>query len=239
MTLLDPDTDLLVCAREGLDLGDGVGVTAAVTVVVVDSHAPVRDGLPLLLRPQGIEVVAGAATGDDALALVDRHLPDVVLVALDLVDVDGVVLLRRLVQRGTRSAIVLYTDEEDGRQAALAVRAGAAGVIAKRRTIPELAEALQVVGTGGVWLNEGAVAADSRQLVVDELSACRTAALSDAELRVLTLVAEGSSTEEIADALSLSPHTVRTHLRNVMRKLEASTRAHAVAIAIREAAIAV
>jgi len=67
----------------------------------------------------------------------------------------------------------------------------------------------------------------------------RTAALSSAELRVLALVAGGSSTEEMADRLSLSPHTVRTHLRNVMRKLEASSRAHAVAIAIREAAIQV
>ncbi|MGB2710712.1 MAG: helix-turn-helix transcriptional regulator, partial [Conexibacter sp.] len=65
------------------------------------------------------------------------------------------------------------------------------------------------------------------------------AGLSGSELRVLALVADGRSTEEAADALSLSPHTVRTHLRNVMRKLEASSRAHAVAIAIREAAIEV
>nr|WP_281381536.1 helix-turn-helix transcriptional regulator [Conexibacter arvalis] len=63
--------------------------------------------------------------------------------------------------------------------------------------------------------------------------------MSEAELRVLALVAEGRSTEAVAAALSLSPHTVRTHLRNVMRKLEASSRAHAVAIAIREEAIQV
>ncbi|MDW5598470.1 response regulator transcription factor [Conexibacter stalactiti] len=213
-----------------------------VTVVVVDPHAPVREGLPLLLEREGIAVVATAATGDGGEAVIGQHQPDVALVALDLADADGIVLLRRLVQRGVSSAVVLYTDDEDPQQAALAVHAGAAGVIAKRRSIGELGGALRQVAAGGLWFNEPGDAdtpPPPRPAATILAGICerRTATLSDAELRVLALVAAGSSTEAMADELSVSPHTVRTHLRNVMRKLEASSRAHAVAIAIREAAI--
>ena len=214
-----------------------------VTAVVVDPHAPVREGLPLLLQRERIEVIAAAATGDAGEALVLQHEPDVALVALELADVDGIVLLHRLVRRGTRTAVVLYTDREEAEQSAVAVHGGAAGVIAKRRTIAELADALRTVAGGGLWFKErGAepAPAPARRPAAVLAGLCerrRTAALSEAETRVLALVAAGSSTEEAAAALSLSPHTVRTHLRNTMRKLEASSRAHAVAIAIREAAI--
>lgn len=214
----------------------------ATSLVVVDPHAAVREGLPLLLSPEGIDVVATAATGDGGEAVIGQYQPDVALVALELADADGIVLLRRLIQRGVRSAVVLYTDAEDAQQAALAVHAGAAGVISKRRSIGELSTALRQVAGGGLWFNEpgdlGAAPVPRRPAaILAGLCDRRTATLSDAELRVLALVAAGSSTEAMADELSLSPHTVRTHLRNVMRKLEASSRAHAVAIAIREAAI--
>lgn len=211
-----------------------------VTVVVVDPHAPVREGLPQLLARDGIDVVATAATGDGAEAVIGHHDPDVALVALDLADVDGIVLLRRLVQRGSRSAVVLYTDADDPQQSAVALHGGAAGVIAKRRSIAELSIALRAVAAGRLWFNEpGDLPMPPRRLspLLTDLRERRSSALSSAELRVLALVAEGSSTEEAAELLSLSPHTVRTHLRNVMRKLEASSRAHAVAIAIRESAI--
>lgn len=214
----------------------------ATSLVVVDPHAAVREGLPLLLSPEGIDVVATAATGDGGEAVIGQYQPDVALVALELADADGIVLLRRLIQRGVRSAVVLYTDAEDAQQAALAVHAGAAGVISKRRSIGELSTALRQVAGGGLWFNEpgdlGAAPVPRRPAaILAGLCDRRTATLSDAELRVLALVAAGSSTEAMADELSLSPHTVRTHLRNVMRKLEATSRAHAVAIAIREAAI--
>lgn len=215
------------------------GLEATLQVVIVSSQAAVREGLPLLLRAQSIEVLGAASSGASGEALVARHEPDVALVALELPDLDGVTLLRRLVQRGTRSAMVLYAPREYGAHVALALHAGAAGVIGKHRTIAELAEALRAVAGGGMWFDDRgdavpAAAAPASPVPTGER---RTAALSSAELRVLALVADGRSTEEAADALSLSPHTVRTHLRNVMRKLRASSRAHAVAIAMREAAI--
>jgi len=218
--------------------------TAALTLVVVDPHGPVREGLPLLLRGHDIDVVASTGSGETGIALIDRYAPDIALIALDLADADGIVLLGRILERGSRSAIVLYAEDEGGEQAALALHSGAAGVVAKRRTIAELADALRVVAGGGLWFNRADddlfAAPPTPQVVVsseEREGERRTDVLSGAELRVLALVADGGSTEAIARTLSLSPHTVRTHVRNAMRKLEASSRAHAVAIAIREAAI--
>jgi DNA-binding NarL/FixJ family response regulator len=221
------------------------GATDLTSVVIVDPHPPMRDGLSLLLPPEGLAVLGGASTGAGGEALVVRHEPDVVLVAADLPDVHGIALVRRLVRRGLRSAVVLYADDADCEDSTAAVNAGAAGLVAKRRSIPELAEALRSIATGGLWFEErdddALAPTPLRAGPVDPLplphGQRRTSTLSSSELRVLALVAEGGSTEETAEALSLSPHTVRTHMRNVMRKLEASSRAHAVAIAIREAAI--
>jgi DNA-binding NarL/FixJ family response regulator len=217
----------------------------AASVVVVDPHAPVREGLSVLLPREGLAVLAGASTGAGGEALVVRHEPDLVLVAADLPDLEGIALLRRLVRRGLRSAVVLYADDDDDpERAAAAVHAGAAGLVAKRRSIGELATALRAVAAGGLWFAERGeddeppvpAPAPAQPLPLPH-GQRRTSTLSGSELRVLALVAQGGSTEATAGALSLSPHTVRTHMRNVMRKLEASSRAHAVAIAIREAAI--
>ncbi|MGN6187572.1 MAG: response regulator transcription factor [Conexibacter sp.] len=218
--------------------------TGLTSVVIVDPHPPMRDGLSLLLPREGLAVLGGSSTGAGGEALIARHEPDVALIAAELPDVDGIALVRRLVGRGLRSAVVLYAGDADCEDSAAAVNAGAAGLVAKRRSIAELAEALRSVATGGLWFEER----DDEALAPPPQPAAplplphaqrRTSTLSSSELRVLALVAEGGSTEATAEALSLSPHTVRTHMRNVMRKLEASSRAHAVAIAIREAAIEV
>jgi DNA-binding NarL/FixJ family response regulator len=223
---------------------DAVDVSAApvmtTSVVIVDPHPPLREGLSLLLAPEGVTVLGGASTGAGGEALITRHEPDIALVAAELPDIDGIALVRRLVRRGLRSAVVLYAADADCEDSAAAVHAGAAGLVAKRRSTAELAEALRLVATGGLWFEErddDALAPPPVLPLPLPHGQRRTATLSSAELRVLALVADGGSTEATAEALSLSPHTVRTHMRNVMRKLEASSRAHAVAIAIREAAI--
>ncbi len=249
MPLLEHDSDAALAAPAAPAAPPAAAATdpqaaQATTVVVVDPHPPMRDGLALLLPTEGVVVLGGASTAAGGEALIARHEPDVALVAALLPDVDGIGLLRRLVRRGLRTAVVLYADDDDRERSAAAVHAGAAGVIAKRRTIPELAVALRSVATGGLWFDEPdddalAPAPVRPDPDPDPPAQRRTATLSSSELRVLALVAEGGSTEATAEALSLSPHTVRTHMRNVMRKLEASSRAHAVAIAIREAAIEV
>lgn len=248
MSLIDHDVSTARGAPPAPPAGGLEGAEAVTSLVIVDPHPPVRDGLSLLLPPEGIAVLGGASTGAGGEALIARHEPDVALVAFALPDVEGLALLRRLVRRGLRSAVVLYADDADCEDSAAAVNAGAAGLVAKRRPVAEVAEALRSVATGGLWFEERD---DDELAPAPKLAPApalplplprdqrRTSTLSSSELRVLALVADGGSTEATADALSISPHTVRTHMRNVMRKLEASSRAHAVAIAIREAAIEV
>lgn len=256
MSLLDHDSHPPLAALDVADLRssatggarfsghveDAAPAVALTSVVIVDPHPPVREGLSLLLPPEGLAVLGGASTGAGGEALIVRHEPDIALVAADLPDVDGIALVKRLVGRGLRSAVVLYALDADCEDSAAAVNAGAAGLIAKRRSIADLAEALRLVATGGLWFEERddeALAPAPKPALPLPLPHAqrRTSTLSSSELRVLALVADGGSTEATAEALSLSPHTVRTHMRNVMRKLEASSRAHAVAIAIRESAI--
>jgi DNA-binding NarL/FixJ family response regulator len=289
------DPGRAIIASAGSDLAAKQHTTS---LVIVDPHAAVREGIPPLLRQHEIEVVATTSTGDGAEAVIGRHQPDVALISLELgtlasphrsggdgrsrelgtlasphrsggdgrsrelgtlasphrsggdgrsrelADADGIALLRRLIARGARTAIVLYADVDDPNQSALALRGGAAGLVGKRRPIAELARALRTVAAGGMWFQdageplEGPAPVRAATMLASFYER-RTARLSTAERRVLELVAEGRSTESMAAALSLSPHTIRTHLRNVMRKLEASSRAHAVAIAIREEAIQV
>ncbi len=240
--VLDHRPDPVLAGRRPPDVDGDATLATMTSVVIVDPHPAMREGLSLLLPPEGLAVLGGASTGAGGEALVTRHEPDIALVAADLPDVDGIALVRRLVRRGLRSAVVLYAHDSDCEDSAAAVNAGAAGLVAKRRSIAELAEALRLVATGGLWFEERddeALAPAPRPADPLPLPRAqrRTSTLSSAELRVLALVAEGGSTEATAAALSLSPHTVRTHMRNVMRKLEASSRAHAVAIAIRESAI--
>jgi DNA-binding NarL/FixJ family response regulator len=214
--------------------------TKQVTAVVADPHAVVREGLPLLLAREQISIVATVATAEGAEAVVRKHDPAVALIACDLPDMDGISLMQRLYGNGVRSAIVLYARDDDDEHTANAMRAGAAAVIPKSSAIADLAAALHAVAEGCAWHigrsskpRAGRAIDPTRDAVMPRI----TDTLSGAERRVLTLVAGGQSTEDTAATLHLSPHTVRTHLKNTMRKLGVSSRAHAVAIAIRESAI--
>lgn len=208
----------------------------SVSVLVADPHPVVREGLPLLLRDEGLLVVATAGTGALAEALTRRHEPDVVLLSGTLPDAEGAVVLARLLRAGVRAAVVLYVPETETEAVGDAVRAGAAGVVSTSRPVAQIARALRAVASGRTWFHEQDWV-DAPLTPKAEQSVQRSDGLSDSEKRVLALVAAGASTETIATDLGVSPHTVRTHVRNLLRKLDAQSRAHAVAIAMREAAI--
>jgi DNA-binding NarL/FixJ family response regulator len=203
--------------------------TDSVVVVVVDDHALVREALPPLLQQHGIDVAATVASEQDALAAVDEYRPLVTLVGVGPGSREGLQVARRLSGSDVPTYVLLHTAIEGGLDVATAFSHGAAGVISKRRSLEALPQAIRTVAAGGLWFDESLEGSSSLMP--------RSAKLSRQELRVLTELARGTSTEDIAGLLHLSPHTVRTHVKNIMRKLEASTRAHAVAIALTEGAI--
>jgi DNA-binding NarL/FixJ family response regulator len=207
-----------------------VGHGAAISVVLVDDHAALREGLATLLERRGFEVVDSAGTAADAATLLARSEPEVAVVDLALPDEDGAELVRRLRVEHPELKLVVYTGIEDGRALADALHAGAHGYVSKVAGLEALTEAIREV-THGRRYRDAAIEALLRR--GDE----RETTLTPREREVVALLADGLSGEEAAERLVLSPETVRTHIRNAMAKLEAHTRAGAVAEALRRGEI--
>ena len=202
--------------------------TSELNVVIVDDHVALRRGMELLLRNTGCHVVGTADDAEKAEALILQCRPDVTLVDLSLPGESGASLTRRLLSRDPELKIILYTDEDkllDG------LDAGAAGFALKSGAPEELRDAIRTVAGGGEYLDPRLTSVLSRR------NGERRYLLSPREREVLQLLSKGLSGEDAAQDLHLSPETVRTHVRNAMSKLGASTRVHAVALALQRGEI--
>ena len=199
-------------------------------IVLVDDHSVVREGLERILAGcDDIEVVGEAQDGKEALALVARLAPDMVLLDLSLPDVHGLEVLASL-RRGERPPHVLILTVDDDDDIVLeAVRGGADGYVLKTATRDELLAAIRKVAAGGRAFDEVVVDA----LMRDGRTPGAAGILTEREVDVLRLVAEGHTNKEIAARLFVSADTVNGHLDNIYRRLGVSDRAHAVAVALR------
>ena len=195
------------------------------SLVLVEHHEALRDGLAVLLERRGFSVVGCATTAARAEQVIFERHPDVAVVGVDLPDERGTELIRRLHGRVNGTKFVIYTglDEPDLLEAAF--RSGARGLVAKPAGLPALVEALRKVWRGGRYFDPSF----SPRAANGEGPA---KALSGREAEILAMLARGLTGEEIAQRLVLSPETVRTHVRNAMGKLEARTRTEAVVKAL-------
>ncbi|HEV7917945.1 MAG TPA: response regulator transcription factor [Solirubrobacterales bacterium] len=205
-------------------------MSAETTVVVVDDHEVLRTGLRYVLEPHNIRIVGDTGEFDEAKQMVAAERPDVVIVDMRLGTQDGVELIKDLTRK--RSRVIAYSGYRDERLLARAMEAGAMGYVVKDGSSAELVEGIHAVAQGRRWLPRPM----SEEELTDAIQT-KLPMLSRREREILSLLSKGRSTEDVADELALSAHTVRTHVKNAMRKLEASTRAHAVAIALRELSI--
>ena len=207
-------------------------VTSSITLVLVEDHPALRQGLELLLRRQGLEVAGVAGSAAEAWDLLGEVRPNVVVLDLGLPDGSGAELCKRLLERDPELGVLIYTGAGEDEALSQALNCGARGYALKAGSPGELVEAIQAVARGASYL-------DSRlaPLLLARQTGRRTGLLTAREREMLSLLARGMTGEAIAEHLFLSPETVRTHIRNAMEKLEASTRIHAVAIAVREGEI--
>ncbi len=198
------------------------------SLVLVEQHEALRDGLAVLLERRGFDVLGCATTAADGEEVIREREPDVAVVGVDLPDERGTELVRRVSGNGVDSKFVIYTglDEPDLLEAAY--RSGARGLVAKPAGLTVLVDALREVWRGGRYFDPSF----ARKGENDENGKGREKALSNRESEVLAMLAEGLTGEQIAKRLVLSPETVRTHVRNAMGKLEARTRTEAVVIAL-------
>jgi len=203
-----------------------------IRVVVGDDQTLVRQGIrSLLALSDEIDVVAEASDGDEALAMLEAHDVDVLLLDLRMPRSDGIATLEALRERGEHVPVIVLTTFDDDELALQALRAGARGYLLKDVTLDQLVGAIRTVAAGGTLLQPALT--DRLLRAVSERGTDVTGIagpdpLTDRELDTLRLVAAGYSNREIASALHLAPGTVKNHVSNVLLKLGVRDRTRAV-----------
>lgn len=195
-----------------------------VRVAVVDDHVALRRGLELLLGRCGFRMVKGAESAAEAMETLLGDRPDVAVVDMRLGDDSGIALSRRLRERAPGLRVLLYTGIVDPALLQMGLEAGASGLVLKSGRPERLVAAIEIVAAGGRYVDP----AIKEMLPADP----RAGVLSPRERDVLRLLARGHTGVQAAGALTLSPETVRTHVRNAQRKLGAHTRTHAIVAAL-------
>ena len=202
-------------------------------VVVADDQTAVREGLVTILGLiPGVEVVGQAATGAEAIELVDLFTPDVVLMDLNMPRVDGVEATAQIRARRPQTQVVVLTTYADDESIMRALNAGALGYLTKNASREDIRRAIESAAAGHAHLDPAAHAtvlqAASRPRLLEPPDG-----LTTREAEVLTLIGEGLSNREIAARLYLSEATVKTHVNHIFAKTKSRDRAQAVAYAHR------
>ncbi len=210
------------------------------TVLLVDDHSMVRQGVRAFLETQpDITVVAEAESGEAAIRQVAEHAPDVVLMDLVMPGMDGVEATRQVKLASPRTQVIVLTSYHQDEHIFPAIRAGALSYLLKDVGPDELADAVRKAARGEAMLHPRVAAR-----VVQELHGAHHAPspnafteLSDRELDVLRLIADGMSNAEIAERLVISEKTVKSHVSNILSKLHLADRTQAAVYAWREGVV--
>jgi DNA-binding NarL/FixJ family response regulator len=194
------------------------------TVVLVDDHQIVLEGLGRLLSAGGFEVVAAIVDPDEALAAVRRFTPKLCVIDLRLGGTSGVSLTAAVRAASPSTAVAILTSFDDGAAAREAVEAGATGFLIKDLSRQDLCDQLRNVASGSLVIDRRVASAVMQPSPTQ---------LTPRERSVLRLLADGKTNRAIAADLHVSPHTVKDHVSRLMRKLGASTRTELVAMGLR------
>jgi DNA-binding NarL/FixJ family response regulator len=202
-----------------------------ITVLIVDDHEVVREGLRLSLsRAPHIRVIGEAGDGENAIALVQRRKPDVVIMDVRMPGMDGLEATKEIMTVSPDAAVLIFTAFSERSLLARGLDSGAKGYILKEAPHETLLRAIERVAKG-----EGYV--DPALMPAFLSGKDQTDMLTAREREILQLLADGMSNADVASKLFISQETVKSHVRHILTKLEADTRTHAVAIALRESII--
>lgn len=209
---------------------------ASIRILIADDHEVVRIGLAALLDGQpGLQVVAQAESGDEAVRLARRHRPDVVVMDIRMPNGSGIDACRTITAEMEGMPVIMLTSHADSEALFDAIDAGASGYVLKRIGTTELIDAVRTVAAGGSLLDP-----TMTRRVLDRLrNASRVeeagafSELTDQERRVLAIVADGASNREIAERMGLAEKTVRNYVSSILAKLTLASRSQAAAYAIR------
>jgi DNA-binding NarL/FixJ family response regulator len=206
-------------------------VAQEITVLIVDDHEVVREGLRLSLSRSGhIRVVGEAADGASAVALAERRRPDVVIMDVRMPGMDGLEATKEISEKVPGTAVLIFTAYSERSLLSRGLESGAKGYILKEAPHQTLLRAIEKLQAGEGFVDPA--------LMPDVLAARgKDDMLTGREREILQLLADGMSNSDVAGKLFISQETVKSHVRHILTKLEADTRTQAVAIALREAII--
>ena len=212
-----------------------------ITILIVDDHAILREGVRALLSTQeDLQVVGEASDGREAIAAVERLDPDVVLVDIAMPGLGGIETTIELKKQGRRCKVLILSQYEDREYVRRLLKAGVSGYVLKKSAGAELAGAIRAVHRGGLVLDpEVARVAMAEAGPSSEAGGDPYEALTDREKQVLKLVAEGKSNKEVAEVLGISVKTAMSHREHVMEKLALHNRTELVRFAIKRGVIRV
>lgn len=202
--------------------------------LAVDDHSVVRQGLHLLLEDSDeVELVGVVENGEEAIEAVARLQPDIVLMDVRLPGIDGISTVKRIHAVAPSVQFVVFSAYGDKRLLTDAIAAGARGYVMKGAPPEDLLRAIRTVADGKPFIDP----ALSPALLMSDAGVAGGAALTEREREIVQLLAEGFHTEVIANRIGLSVETVKSDTKRVIGKLQADTRTHAVAIALRQSLI--
>lgn len=206
-----------------------------IRVLIADDHTIVRRGIRALLSTKpDLAVVGEARNGREAIALAETLRPDVILMDLVMPDVDGVEATRQIAARQLGARILVLTSFSTDDKVFPAIKAGALGYLLKDSETDELVEAIRRVSQGQVWLHPSIARKVLQELSDAPRQPLTTEPLTEREVQVLRLVAQGLSNREIADKLTVGEATIHTHVSSILSKLHLASRTQAALYALRE-----
>lgn len=198
----------------------------AIRTVIVDDHLVYREGIKTVLRATGVnvEIVGEAADGLEALEMVERTRPDVVLMDLAMPGMGGLEAIQEIVHRHPGTAVLVLTMTDDDSVLA-AMRAGARGYLLKDGSVSDLERAIEAVACGDTILTPRAAARLTEHLAAEPRNTSVFPNLTDREHEVLRLVLDGLSNADVGSRLFLSPKTVRNYVSAILTKVQVDNRA--------------
>jgi DNA-binding NarL/FixJ family response regulator len=212
-----------------------------IRVLLVDDHGLFRAGLGALIAEEGFEVVGQASSGEDGVRLARELLPDVIIMDLNMPGMSGVEATRAAAVHAPASRVVIVTVSGDDASVTDAVLAGACGYLLKDAEVDDIVSAIRAAAAGESWISPrvaGALLERVRSGNGADPGPCPESdgadpALSERELEVLRLIAQGKENTEIAAELFMSPKTAKNHVSSILAKLQLQNRIQAAVYAVR------